>query len=74
MNGSVISVGIGTIGAATKMFTLADGSTVSDLVAAAGMNVDGFTFRIAGNGDVSADHELENGDVVALVPNVKNGR
>ena len=69
----VISVGIGTIGTATKMFTLAEGSKVKDLVAAAGMSTAGYTFRIAGNGDVSESHVLSNNDIVALVPNVKNG-
>lgn len=74
MSESVIAVGIGTLGQAVRQFSLAEGATVADLLIAADMSAEGFTFRIAGNGDVSKDTVLENGEVVVLVPAVKNGK
>jgi sulfur carrier protein ThiS len=73
MSADVIAVGIGTLGQARKEFTLEEGSTVADLLDVSGFSAEGFTFKIAGNGEVNADHVLENGDVVALIPAVKNG-
>ena len=71
---NVIVASIGTFGSGLREFSLAEGSTLADLLDVADLDGAGYTFKVAGNGEVAESYVLRNADKVVLVQAVKNGQ
>ena len=72
--GNVIVASVGTFGSGLREFSLAEGATLAELLDMADLDGTGYTFKVAGNGEVETSYVLRNGDKVVLVQAVKNGR
>ena len=71
---NVIVASIGTFGSGLREFSLEEGSTLADLLDVADLDGTGYTFKVAGNGEVAESYILRNNDKVVLVQAVKNGQ
>lgn len=70
----MITVKVARLGTAVVEVALAEGATVQDAINAAGLSVDGNEELRINSETVRTTDEVEDGDIVTLVPKVKGGQ
>lgn len=68
--GAEITVKVAKLGSTVNQVLLADGSSVNDAIAAAGLDQTGYDVRVNGR---SSYGSLREGDMITLVPSIKGG-
>ncbi len=71
--GSNITVSIVKFGQQTRTTTVSQGSTVKDALASIGFGTDGFTLSKNGS-PTTLDSQLNDQDIIQLIPKVKGGK
>lgn len=69
----MITVKVARLGSAVVEVALAEGASVQDALTAAGLHIDNEELRINSSSAREGD-EVEDGDIVTLVPKVKGGQ
>lgn len=69
----MVLVKVARLGGEVQEFALEDGSTVQDALDRADIEVNGDSIEV-NNVRVTETQEIEDGDVIAVIPNIKGGR
>ena len=69
----MITIKVARLGTTVQEVALNDGASVQDALTAAGLTVDGEDVRV-NSSNAGLNDEVEDGDIVTLVPKVKGGQ